>query len=415
MYYHLTEALKRRFIEELRRYWSYHPRYRDIVDHIVGKYSQRERPQYGIILKTASANQVQLSADNFVGTVISYVQLAQVGDKPGIAVEWVREDGRAIQDATAANGGVPIFPSAPGVYYIDIVQRDENAPGFVADPQFDFYVDPLLDVRDEPLTRVDAFTYQATQPFLAGTTRVYEMPGGIPLVPGVNYTEDADTGRIVVVEPVPPGAYLIVDYRYAAPSTGPWAIQPMFSNVGAIPGVELMFGRRVEAGDQLAVVVYSQRQPTAEEYGGRWEISVDFDVVASDEYAQQEIVDASIQYLWGVARNRLSTEGIEITSVSMGGESEEIRDETGDDYFFNASFSVTTLTDWAIRVPLDATIRAVSMQSVARRDLTAAMSEEELAAADPATLQNLLLYRSLGLRHVQDPFYAVGNNYERIR
>ena len=89
MYYFLTEAVKRRFLLELRNFWSYHPRYRDIVDHIQGKYSFRERPSYGIILKTASANQVQLSADNFVGTVVSYVQLAKYQDKPGLAVEWL--------------------------------------------------------------------------------------------------------------------------------------------------------------------------------------------------------------------------------------------------------------------------------------------------------------------------------------
>ncbi len=52
MYNFLTEATKRRFILELRRFWQYHPKYRDIVDHIQNKYSFRERPQYGIILKT---------------------------------------------------------------------------------------------------------------------------------------------------------------------------------------------------------------------------------------------------------------------------------------------------------------------------------------------------------------------------
>ena len=69
IYYFLTESVKRRVILELRRYWSYHPKYPDLPDHIQGKYSFRERPQYGIVIKTGSANRVDLSPDNYLGVV----------------------------------------------------------------------------------------------------------------------------------------------------------------------------------------------------------------------------------------------------------------------------------------------------------------------------------------------------------
>jgi len=415
LYYALTEATKRRFIQELRAFWSFNPRYRDIVDHIQGKYSFRERPQYGIVLKSSAANQVQLSADNFVGTVISYIQLAQFEDQPMMAVEWIREDGRAIQDATAANGGVPIFPSPAGIYYIEVVQA-ETEPAYSAEPTLDFYVDPLIDVRDEtPGKVVDDFHYQLTHDFVPGTAVVYEMPGAVQLVPDVNYTEDPAAGQIILVNPLGRGAYLSVDYRYQAPSTGPWRIEQNFANNKAIPGAVIVFGRQAAAGSKMAVVVHSRRQPTALEYGGKWEINLDFDVLARDVYAQQEITDATVQFLWGVARTRLSTQGIEITTVSMGGESEEIYDENGDDYFYNGSFSVTALTDWAIHVPLAATIRRVSAQTSDQVAAAAAMTDEELAAADPNLIQNIKVMRSLGLRPVEDPFFFPGKDYETIR
>jgi len=56
MYFRLTEALKQRFIDELRRFWSYHPRYNgsaassdedcsavNLVDNIQGKFSFEEQ------------------------------------------------------------------------------------------------------------------------------------------------------------------------------------------------------------------------------------------------------------------------------------------------------------------------------------------------------------------------------------
>lgn len=397
MYSFLTEALKRRFIMELRRYWAYHPKYRDIVDHIQGKYSFRERPSYGIILKASSANHVQLSADNFQGTVRSYVQLAKYQDKPGLSVEWVREDAVAIR----SNGGV--FPSPPGIYYVEIVEADPSPP-YNAEKTFNFMVDPLLEVQDEVATKVDDFTWSVGNPYLEGTTRVYEMPGSIPYVRGVNYEEDAATGRLTVTTPVPPSAYLMVSYRYPGTTTGPWRIVENFAHKNAIPGVVLAFGRRVEAGDILAVVVHDRRQPTALEYGGKWDISLDFDIAARDVYAQQEIADATVMYLWGVARNRLSTEGIEITAVSMGGESEEIADDTGDDYFYNASFSVQTQTDWSIHVPLTATIRRVVPLTSAQVAEIAGMTDDELIESNVSS--NIQVLEDLGLRSFDDPFFA---------
>lgn len=398
MYYFLTEATKRRFILELRRFWQYHPKYRDLVEHIQGKYSFRERPSYGIILKTSSANHVQLSADNYLGVVQSYVMLARYKDKPGLSIEWVREDAVAIRD----NEGV--FPSPPGIYFIEITEATESSPPYSVEPSYEFMVDPLLEITNETATKVNDFTWMVSNPYHAGSTRVFEMPGSIPLVRGVNYTESPTTGEIVLTIPLESGSYLSVDYRYPGASTGPWKIQENFAHKMAIPGCVLAFGRRVQKGDILAVVVNSRRQPAALEYGGKWDISLDFDIVARDPYAQQEITDATVMYLWGVARNRLSTEGIEITAVSMGGETEEIFDETADDYFYNASFSVQTQTDWSIHVPLSATIRRVVPLTQEQIAQVAGMTNDQLLEAGAVT--NIQLLESLGLQSFDDPFFS---------
>ena len=171
---------------ELRRYWSYHPKYPDLPDNIQGKYSFRERPQHGIIVKTSGATRVDLQAENFMGTVVSYAYLTKVNGSDGLALEWIREDSRAI----GANGGR--FPSLPGVYYLDLVEDNQ------------FYVDPLLDVRNEHLTMVSETEAQLQNRFLKGTLRIYESPSNWQLHEGVNYTA-SDAGEITLMEPLKKG------------------------------------------------------------------------------------------------------------------------------------------------------------------------------------------------------------------
>ena len=408
MYFRMTEQVKRRMIQALREFWSVQPQYPGLVDHIQGKYSFRERPQYAIILKTSSANQVQLSADNFVGTVQSHVMLARVGDYPGLSIEWVREDQRALQ----RNQGS--FPSAPGVYYIEVEKTTDPVPPYSKEDTFQFYVDPLLEVNDETLTKVDDLTYQTQNPVLAGSMRLYEMPGAIQLLEGTNYTLDAGNGTVSLTEPLPRNGSLSADYRYTAPSTGPHPLVQMQANNTAIPGAVLAFGRRVQAGDRMAVVVSPRRESTALEYGGRWDISLDFDVIARDVYAQQEIVDLTVMYLWGIARSRLSTEGIEISTVGMGGESEESYDENADDYYYNASVNVQLQADWSIHVPLAAVIRRALPQNDAQIRATAALTDEELAALGNAAT-TIRVLQNLGLRAVEDPFFGgLRGTYEGI-
>lgn len=334
MYFHLTEATRRRLIKEIRAYWSLHPRYQDLVANVQGKYSFEERPQYGIILKTGSATKVQFSADNFMGTVASYVALARIPGYAGLSVEWVREDALAIQ----ANGGR--FPSPAGVYYCEMATEDT------------FFVDPLLDVRDERVLMTTNSEGSLQGIPYAGSLRVFEMPSGRLLTPGVNYTIGADQTTIYLAVPLANGQALSADYRVAGASTGPWKMEPQSGLSHVIPGVVLVFGRRYQKGDRWAVVVSQIREPAYLEYGGKWELSIDIDIIARDVTSQVEIADQTAMFLWAILRPNLINEGIEISDVSMGGESEEVYDENGDDYFYNSSISMTVATDWFMHVPI---------------------------------------------------------------
>lgn len=409
--------MKRRFISELRKYWSYHPKYRDdLVPNIQGKFSFSERPQHGIVIKTGSGNRMDLSADNYVGVVESYCLLTRVRNKPGLSIEWVREDSIAIQN----NGGM--FPSAPGIYYIDIVQPDkdldteERRCAYAANTDLVFYVDPLLDVYAEPVALPDGVSGQLAH-VPTKSLRLFEKPSNWLLEEGVDYTLDVDaggkvTGGITMLKPLTGGRWLQADYRYQGESVGPFPLVEMHANNSAIPGVVLAFGRRVQAGDQLAVMVHDIRRPAYLEYGGRWDLNVEFDIFSRDVYAQQEISDQTVMYLWGVLRSHLSHQGIEITDISLGGESEEVYDENGDDYFYNYNFSMTCQTDWSIHVPLDGWLRSASPLTATQHRQISALPDDELAGQ----YGNIQLMDALGVESIQDPFWSGrGGTFEMLR
>lgn len=376
-------------IFELRKYWQYHPRYPDLVDHIQGKYSFRERPSFGIICKTSGGNRVDLSADNYLGIIESYVYLTKVQNFPGVAVEWVREDSVAIQN----NGGT--FPSPAGIYYVVIDDDNDEL----------FYVDRLYDVYREQVmvSGTDATTQHA---FLDGTLRLYEMPAGYQLVEGTNYTVERDgenkpTGNIMLTDALTGGRWLQADYRWPGESSGPHTLYPGRADNTVIPGCVIAFGRRNGKKDRCAIVVQSPRQPAAMEYGGKWDLTLDFDVISRDVYAQQEIADQTIIYIWGVLRPYLSSEGLEINDISFGGESEEVYDDNGDDYFYNSSFSLTIGTDWAIHVPLGVFLRQASPLTVAQARSMAGMTDEQVATQQ----NNIRGLEALGLDTMVDPYF----------
>lgn len=339
MYYQLSEALTHKFIEELRLFWSYHANYQDLVNNIQGKYSFEERPQYGMIVKFTSANPQSLSADNFMGHLHSYVSLRKVGQYAGLSLEWVIEDSVSIQN----NRGY--FPSPAGVYFLDIQKESHD--------KFIFYVDPLLEVKGEILRK--GTNILKAGKFHPKSLRIYSTQSNSPLKESVDFTANPTTGEVVITDEIFTDSYKAW-YRYAGESTGPHEAPILGANNSAIKGCVLTFGRHITHDDKLAVVITDQREPCAREYGGRWTGNIEIEIISRDIYEQKEITDRTLLFILSTLRPKFSTQGIEIMEVSHGGETEEIADATGEDFFYNASLSVSVETEWLIHVPVIGTI-----------------------------------------------------------
>jgi hypothetical protein len=346
MYYFLTSALVNRIIKELRGFWGTNPKYPDIVTNIQGKYSFETRPQHGIVVKVGSANHVRLAADNFMGTIQSYVALSKVVGYQGVSCEWVREDSLALQ----GNNGS--FPSPAGVYYVEMTENDQ------------FYVDPLLEVRNERVTMLSASEGVLQQTPYTNSLRLVEVPSGRLLVLDTDYTLGTDGMTVYLVSPLPSRFALSATYRYAGTTTGPWEAKPYMGYNKAIPGVVMVFGHRGVKGDRFAVLVNPTREDAYLEYGGKWDLTVDIDIIARDPYAQRELADMSAMFLWAQLRNNIIDQGLDITDVSMGGEVEEVFDENADDYFYNSSISMTLQTDWFSFIPLAPRILTVAQETI---------------------------------------------------
>ncbi len=409
MFANLTESIKRRIIQEVRYFWSKDPQYANsLAPNIQGRFSFEERPQQAIVIKGGSANPFQFSADHFQGTVVSYCHLTRVYGQNGTSIEWVRENAIDIRN----NGGE--FPSPPGVYYIEVLEEEILVRG-VPTNKLVFYVDPLLEVIDERAIQLSAMGYEVSNgSFHPGSLRVYEMPGNIEYFEGVNYSADLQTGEITLSSPLMNGTYLSVDYRYTGESVGPFPVPENGANTEAIPGVVLAFGRRSYKGDIMAVVIGDRREEVAKEYGGRWEMSMDLDIMARDLYAQGEITDRTLMFLYTEARERLSREGVEITESSAGGEAEEVYDENGDDYYYTSSISISITTEWNIQVPTGHKVSRVSPNTLQQLESVAGMTDQQIA--ESGTPSNLLISDNLGLVQIRDPWFAgKSKNFELIR
>lgn len=397
MYYNLIGSMKRRLVLELKDSFSEHPIYSKIVPWIQDRYAFDERPQMGIVVKGASANKVQLSADNFLGSVDSHVMLAYLG-APVYPLEWVREDLACIR----ANGDQ--MPTPPGIYYIEILESPVDAQSLGK-----YIIDPLLTVNDEPvlrfLTGIETEGQLQHLP-VQGTLRLWENRKFL-LQEGIHYTLDYATGAIEFLERASPGSTVTADYRYAVQSVGPIDYQWNRADFETLPGVVLAFGKRGKVGDKVAVVVYGDRVETAKAYGGRFDISFELDILTRDTIQTEEIADLVYMYLWVQKRDLLSFEGIEITDVTIGGEAEEVADETGDEYTYSASMSIQIQSDWESHVPLPLTITRATATTAAA-DARAKVSDRIQDSTIIGDVQNSLVFSTMTV------IAGRNNNFERI-
>lgn len=392
MYYFMARALKERIIRELRFYWSRHPRFvsddekLDLVNYIQGQYPFDERPQRSITVKTSGGNHVSLSADNFLGHLESHVMLVGVPGKPSTSIEWVRENQRLVQRGQ--------FPSPPGIYFIEITASN--------DYELEFIVDPIFDFEDEMVVMSSPTEGQLQNSFVPDTLRLYEMPGNIEIRDGFEYTAVPSTGAITLTDPLGANKTLSADYRCAGERRGPFRVPAETGDVQAIPGAILGFGLRYATGDQMAVVVSRNRCLTDEVFGGKWDITLDIEVMGRDIDDQEILADDTSIYLQGVARSRLSSFGIEVGDISLGGETQEIYDDEQNTYYYSATMSATFQTDWEIHRPLAVQIRRVTEFGVETEKGIAGLSEEALAQIS----SNIQILEANNLTLLEDPFFV---------
>lgn len=399
MYFYLLSSLKRRLILELQDSFARHPLYSKIVPFIQNKYAFTERPQFGIVLKGASANKVALSGDNFLGTISSHTMLGYVKE-PAYPIEWIREDLQRIEQ----NGGQ--IPVKPGVYYIEILTVPTNPT-----ESGTFAVDPLLESTDEPLLRYESGIEREAQLQEApaqGTVRIWENHRFL-LREGKDYRVNYTNGAVELLSRGQPNAVLTADYYYPAPSFGPIPFQWNTADFNTLPGVVLAFGKRAQVGDKVAIRVYPDRVDTANAYGGKFEVSFDLDIISTDPTQTEEITDLVVMYLWAQKKGLLELEGIEIIDISIGGEAEDTYDEQADLWYYNASISLQLRADWEIHVPLPLTISKVTP--------TTPEQDAQMTADRRGPTQNAIVWNGpSNLYFATAPTVPGRNNsFERIR
>ena len=393
MFYYLSRAIKRRMIGELQDSFSRHHFYKKIVPFIQDKFAYEERPQYGLVVKNVSASKLQLSADNFVGHLVSYIQKADVLGSDGTSIEWIREDTRAITENDS------VFPSAPGAYYVTW----DSDTSFVVAPLLSKTREFLIEYDPGDQSIGDTATVDAGL-IESGTLFVY-VDETYLLVEGTHYSVDYSTGTITFLTDLANYVRIYADYHYSTDSSGPYTVTANSYNNTAIPGVIIAFGRNMHEGDKSAIIITSKRTTTAMEYGGKWEISMSFDVLALDPMQMEEIADLCLMYLWGEKKDKLEYEGIAITDVSHGGEADEVYDETGNTLYYMVSMDIALQTDWNIWIPIPFTIE--SFFFVDSLDELREGTDEEVAALD----STLTLFPSLT---PYMPKAGLTHNFERI-
>lgn len=110
-YNFLVNATKNRIINELKAAFATHPHFKDL--EIVNKFPYEERIQQGIVVRNSTAGRVPLSADNFQGTVSSYVSVAKHLNSKSLSIEWVREDSAHLAERVKRHDVSHLFTNLP--------------------------------------------------------------------------------------------------------------------------------------------------------------------------------------------------------------------------------------------------------------------------------------------------------------
>lgn len=354
----LTNATKKKIIRLIKRILYSHPRYRSNSDNVSNKFSFENTPQMGVIVKSTSSDGVRLSADNYQSRQISFCMLVPYNNKPGTSIEWVRENFSALEQISNDRS---IFPSPPGAYRINIEKvpdRSNNLPGI-------FRVKPIITIKNEPLivfTSCSDYHAQLLNDNIYPYSTQFYLDGKVPLILGVDYSVDWDTGQVTFLQQTPVSSIVYADYRVNKPESPPIEFQFEESNVDAIPGVVLAFGDRAQENDEMLVVITEDRTDTADIYGGKYEVSFELTTFTKESEEREKFTDYLTTSLLS-HQNSLGFEGLEIVNITPGSESEEIYNDETEEYFYEGTINATFRVDWEIYIPIPISVRDISFTS----------------------------------------------------
>jgi len=344
MFYRITNCVKKIIIQELQELFNDHPIFGNGELLITNKFSSEERPKYALILKTASADSLKLSLDNFKGTIQSYTTLANLKGKPGRMIEWVREDVKNVKNLVK-----------PGYYVVNMIEEDE------------FIIDPYLTVADEILEIENSGFYFANlknQNINPGSEQLITETSRL-LMRNQHYTIDNDMGQITFLKPIDEEwGTITIDYQYIGERNGPFHVKPETANIEAVPGVIIAFGNHLTKGGIQVVVVYPNRQSVAQSYLGKWKMTLNLSAIAQDTDTQEQLVDLASMYLWSVLQEKLVNDGVYIDTFSISGETEDDEVKTSNELSYFADISFNVEVEWEAFQPILGVIKRVFLNRI---------------------------------------------------
>jgi hypothetical protein len=239
-----------------------------------------------------------------------------------------------------------------GIYQVEIIEGDTELH------KFKFMVDSLLNKEVTLIQKSTGMETSAQLPNFPIYPKSLKLKENDEYMsPNIDYIVDETSGIITFFNNPLKNSKIEAFYRVQGLSTGPFEI-PYF-NYGhntAIPGIVLAFGRGVQVGDKQFVIINKERELTALEYSGKWEMSISLDVYAKDSYRIEEIIDLTTSHLWVFRKEELDAEGIAFVDVNFSGESETVFDEGTGDLYYMGSIDYNLLTEWIMHKPLLQTI-----------------------------------------------------------
>ena len=425
MYNFLVNATKYRLIQELKEYFSKHPIYKKI--EIYNRKPYKERVQEGIVVKNSSANRNPLSADNFQGTVYSYIILAEHKNNLSMSLEWAREDShhlcayinkvdmsnnttgciisfnnQILKGGTDLNFAdqikdvkvwvnnqklipkyvdgkektiiLPIEVNPGDKVEVSYWIRNLAAPGIYqieiidGNPDlfsYHFLVDALLEQEDILIEEATGSEISASLSHRPIFPKSLRLwENDSIMTPDIDYSVDENTGVITFLNSPLGRSKIIAEYRVKGLTTGPFELPTYnYAHNTAIPGVVLAFGRAVSVGDKHFLAINKKREISALEYSGKWEMNFSLDVYAKDTYTVEELIDITTTHLHVFRKSELDSEGIALVDVTFGGESEELFDEATGDSYYLGSVDYSFLTEWIMHKPLLRTIEGITIDS----------------------------------------------------